>query len=256
MSKSIVDTIYHAQKGAYEILKVTETHTPFSIEDAYEYQRELMARYLAKGSLLSGYKMGLTSREKMSQMGVDSPIYGVLLEEMDLRGAPLRVKSLIHPKAEPEIAVKLKEDVPSDADEQTLEKAIGWIAPAIEIIDSRYKDFKFTMADVVADNCSSAKYALGAWLEYPVNGKHIDEIELSMKINKKVVAEGKATAVLGSPLSSLREQQLSLSKAGIQLMKGQVVLTGAVTAAMMLSPGDIVQIETNGIGSVELICTE
>lgn len=89
-----------------------------------------------------------------------------------------------------------------------------------------------------------------------MNGKHIDEIELSMKINKKVVAEGKATAVLGSPLSSLREQQLSLSKAGMQLMKGQVVLTGAVTAAMMLSPGDIVQIETNGIGSVELICTE
>ena len=254
MKKSIVDTIYAAQKYAQEITKVTETHKAFSVEEAYGYQRELIDRYLREGSKVSGYKMGLTSREKMVQMGVNAPIYGVLLEEMDLKGSPLAVKSLLHPKAEPEIAVLLKADVTPDASIEEMEKAIGWIAPAIEIIDSRYKDFKFTMPDVVADNCSSAKYEIGEWLPYPIKGVHINEITVKLLINGELKAEGPATAVLGSPLLSLREQQLSLAKAGTQLKKGQLILTGAITVAMMLAPGDLVRVDTNHLGSVSIQC--
>lgn len=254
MKKSVVQTIYDAQKSAHEIDKVTETHEPFSVEEAYGYQRELMDRYLKQGSKVSGYKMGLTSREKMVQMGVDAPIYGVLLEEMDLKGSPLVISGLIHPKAEPEIVVLLKTDVAPGASMEELEQAIGWIAPAIEIIDSRYKDFKFTMADVVADNCSSAKYAIGEWQPYPMQGTHINDITVKLWINGDLKAEGPATAVLGSPLLSLREQQLSLAKAGTQLKKGQLVLTGAITAAMMLFPGDWVRVDTNHLGSVSVQC--
>jgi 2-oxo-3-hexenedioate decarboxylase len=161
---------------------------------------------------------------------------------------------LIHPKAEPEIAVLLKADVAPDASIEEMEKAIGWIAPAIEIIDSRYKDFKFTMPDVVADNCSSAKYEIGEWLSYPIKGVHINEITVKLLINGELKAEGPATAVLGSPLLSLREQQLSLAKAGTQLKKGQLILTGAITVAMMLAPGDLVRVDTNHLGSVSIQC--
>lgn len=248
--KSIVETIYDAQKGAYEIEKVTETHCKFTIEEAYQYQDQLITRLISEGSKLSGYKMGLTSREKMVQMGIPAPIYGVLLEEMLVTDGKLDHSRLIHPKAEPEIAVLMNADVAPDATVEELEAAIGWIAPAIEIIDSRYKDFKFTMADVVADNCSSTAFAVGEWIPYPAEGVDIADIQVRLVINGEVQAAGSSSAVLGSPIASLQELQVSLAKEGKQLKKGQLVLTGAITAAMRIFPGDTVSTETDNIGTV------
>ena len=248
--KGIVETIYDAQKGAYEILKVTETHEKFDIDQAYVYQNQLLDRMLAEGSELIGYKMGLTSREKMAQMGIESPIHGFLLKEMLIEGDTISYDNLIHPKAEPEIAVMMKADVTPDASKEELEKAIGWIAPAVEVIDSRFKDFKFTMADVIADNCSSSKFAVGEWVEYPVAGVSIDGILAKLVINGEVKIEGPSSAVLGSQVDSLYELQLSLAKEGKQLKKGHLVLTGGITAAERFYEGDTVANETDLIGAV------
>ena len=249
--KGIVETIYDAQKGAYEIPKVTETHEKFDIDQAYVYQNELMERLLAEGRELVGYKMGLTSREKMEQMGIPSPIHGFLLKEMLVKNREtLSYDTLIHPKAEPEVAVLMKEDVAPDASKAELEQAIGWMAPALEVIDSRFKDFKFTMADVVADNCSSSKLAVGEWVEYPAAGVSIDAIHAKLIINGEVKNEGVSSAVLGSPLDSLYELQLCLAKEGKQLLKGQLVLTGAITMAQRIFAGDTVSNETAEIGTV------
>jgi len=248
--KSIIETIYDAQKGAYEIEKVTDTHEKFSIEEAYTYQRGLVDRLIAEGSVLSGYKMGLTSREKMVQMGIDAPIYGVLLEEMLVHNETISYEKLIHPKAEPEIAVLLKADVPADADEKTLEAAIGYMAPAIEVIDSRFKDFKFTMADVVADNCSASAYAVGKWVPYPAEGVDINDIKVKLIINGAVQTEGSSSAVLGSPIASLMELKQSLAKIGKEMKKDQLILTGAITTAIRFYEGDTVTVEGEGIGSV------
>lgn len=248
--KGIVETIYDAQKGAYEIPKVTETHENFDIEQAYVYQDELMNRLIAEGGELIGYKMGLTSREKMTQMGIPAPIHGVLLKEMLIENDTLSYRTLIHPKAEPEIAVMMKEDVAPEASKEEMERAIGWMAPAVEIIDSRFKDFKFTMSDVIADNCSSSKFAVGAWVEYPAAGISIDAIRAKLIINGEVKNEGISSAVLGSPLDSLYELQCSLAKEGKQLKTGQLVLTGAITMAQRIYPGDTVSNETDLIGAV------
>lgn len=248
--KSIVETIYDAQKGAYEIEKVTETHCKFSIDEAYQYQNQLIERLVSEGSVIAGYKMGLTSREKMEQMGIPAPIYGVLLEEMLIKDGVLDHSKLIHPKAEPEIAVLMKADVAPDASVEELEAAIGWMAPAIEVIDSRFKDFKFTMADVVADNCSSTAFAVGEWVPYPAEGVDIAAIQVRLVINGETKTEGGSSAVLGSPIASMRELQASLAKEGKQLRKGQLVLTGAITTAIRIFPGDTVSTETGSIGSV------
>lgn len=248
--KGIVETIYDAQKGAYEIPKVTETHESFSIDQAYVYQDELMTRLISEGSELIGYKMGLTSREKMAQMGIPAPIHGVLLREMLIENETLSYSTLIHPKAEPEIAVMMKEDVAPDASREALENAIGWMAPAVEIIDSRFQDFKFTMADVIADNCSSSRFAIGKWIDYPAAGTAIDAIRARLIINGETRNEGLSSAVLGSPLDSLHELQLSLAKEGKQLKKGHIVLTGAITMAQRIYEGDTVSNETDLIGTV------
>ena len=158
--------------------------------------------------------MGRTSREKMEQMGIPAPIYGVLLEEMLIKDGVLDHSKLIHPKAEPEIAVLMKADVAPDASVEELEAAIGWMAPAIEVIDSRFKDFKFTMADVVADNCSSTAFAVGEWVPYPAEGVDIAAIQVRLVINGETKTEGGSSAVLGSPIASMRELAFTLADKG------------------------------------------
>lgn len=243
-------SIYDAQMGAYEIPKVTETFHSFSIAQAYQYQAELIERLEADGHTIIGYKMGLTSREKMVQMGVDAPIYGVLLDNMLVGDRGLSYEKLIHPKAEPEIAVKMNRDVAPDASIEELERAIGWVAPAVEIIDSRFQNFKFTMADVIADNCSSSALAVGTWQPYNGDRIKLDQIRVCLIINGEPQTEGVSSAVLGSPLTSLRELQLSLAKEGKQLKEGQLILTGAITAAMRIHPGDVICNETDAIGTL------
>ena len=248
--KGIVETIYDAQKGAYEIQKVTDTHGEFDIDQAYTYQSELEDRLIAEGGELIGYKMGLTSREKMVQMGIPAPIHGFLLREMLIENGVLSQEKLIHPKAEPEIAVMMKTDVQQNASKEELERAIGWGAPAIEVIDSRFKDFKFTMPDVIADNCSSSKFAVGKWVEYSPSGIPIDAIRAKLVINSETRNEGVSSAVLGSPLESLYELHLSLAKEGRHLKKGHIVLTGAITMAQRIFAGDAVSNETDLLGTV------
>ena len=249
--KSIVETIYDAQKNACEIPMVTETHGAFSIAEAYRLQAELVEMYVAQGSRIIGYKMGLTSREKMEQMGVDAPVHGVLFEEMLLADGRVDFASLIHPKAEPEVAVRFLRDVPQGASEEELCACIGEIAPAIDIIDSRYKDFKFTMEDVVADNCSSAQFAVGSWLPFDPSATDIAAIHASLEINGEARSAGISSAVLGSPLAALLELQRFLEADGSTLKKDQIVLTGAITAASLFVAGDVVTNRTD-IGDVAI----
>ena len=243
--KTIVDTIYDAQVGVYDIPKVTETHEEFDIPEAYRLQEELVERFMTEGKTIIGYKLGLTSREKMEQMGVDSPIHGVFFDDMYLRDGIIDYSKLIHPKAEPEIAVKFSEDVPLDASEEELRSAIGFIAPAIDIIDSRYKNFKFTMADVIADNCSAAQFVVGEWIPYNPEEIDIDSIKAALCIDDECKSEGVSSAVLGSPITALMEFKDSLAKYGIAIKSGQIVLTGAITAASSFEKGNLISNQTD-----------
>lgn len=249
--KSIVDTLYDAQLGVYDISKVTDTHGAFDIPEAYRLQEELVEKFMTDGRRIIGYKLGLTSREKMMQMGVESPIHGVLFDDMYLEDGAIHYDRLIHPKAEPEVAVKFIEDVLPGASDDELKAAIGFIAPAIDIIDSRFKDFKFTMADVVADNCSAAQFAVGEWIPYNPDETDIDNIKAALYIGDECASEGISSAVLGSPVTALMEFKDSLAGSGIAIKRGQIVLTGAITAASSFNKGDIVTNKTD-IGSVSM----
>ena len=250
--KSVVETIYDAQTGACDIPMLTETFGTFDIPKAYEYQAELIKRYLDEGRKIVGYKMGLTSREKMEQMGVLSPVHGVLFEDMQILDGKIDFARLIHPKVEPEIAVRFKNDVPLDADKDEIIHSIGEIAPAIDVIDSRFKDFKFTMADVVADNCSSAQFVTGEWISFKPDEIAMDQIQAKLFVNDKAAGTGVSSAVLGNPLTAIDMLHKSLAEEGIMLKAGQIVLSGAITAATQISAGDKVINKTDLIGNVEI----
>src|SRR5260370_1455791 len=130
-----------------------------TLADAYEVQWSLRHRRLGAGSRVSGLKMGLTSRAKMKQMGVESPIYGFLLDEYCVAAdSELPASQLIHPRVEPEIALVTRRELqgPGCTIASAL-AAVDFAVPALEVIDSRYADFKFDLPSVVADNGSSSR---------------------------------------------------------------------------------------------------
>lgn len=252
-----LNRVDRAEKERKELIKLTEEFPDLTVEEGYLIQERLIARRIGEGHRISGWKLGLTSVAKQKMMGVYEPSFGTLFDYMQLEeGQPLKISELIHPKAEPEIAFYLKEDIegPGVTGAQVLE-ATQYILPAIEIIDSRYKDFKFTLPDVVADNSSSARYILGGRPSRP------EDLDLSLMglvftKNGEVETTGAGAAVLGHPATAVAWLVNKLYARGEKLRKGDVVLSGAITEAILIQPGDVFQANFEKLGSVTIRCTE
>jgi 2-oxo-3-hexenedioate decarboxylase len=201
---------------------------------AYAVQEALVARRLARGERLVGIKLGLTSRAKMAQVGVDEVIWGRLTDAMAVAdGSTVDVSRLIHPRIEPEVAFLL--DASGDA---------VAVAPALEIIDSRYADFKFSLADVIADNSSAAAYALGPW--HPLTS-HLDNLGVLLEVDGRVAQIGSTAAILGDPRRAVAAAR---RLAGSPAEAGWVLLAGAATAAVPLAKGAHVRAVVEGLGTV------
>ena len=140
----------------------------FTEDEAYEIQKLAIEERLARGEKFVGLKLGFTSYAKMEQMGVHDMIWGRLTDSMWLKnGETLFMDQFIHPRAEPEIAFLLKKDLNHEISLEEIPEYISACAPAIEIIDSRFANFKFSLEDVIADNCSSSSFVIGAWQPLP-----------------------------------------------------------------------------------------
>ncbi|WP_053362612.1 fumarylacetoacetate hydrolase family protein [Bacillus sp. FJAT-27251] len=254
--KKLANFLHSAEKEKREVVRLTkEVYPDFSIEDAYLAQEELVRQKLAEGHKIIGPKMGLTSEAKMKQMNVEDPIYGYVFNYMQVQdGETILVSDYIHPKVEPEIGFVLKEDLtgPNVSAEEVLAKT-DYVFPGIEIIDSRYENFDFKLADVIADNTSAAGAVLGTTISR-VEGKSLDTIEVSLIINGKVAAMGKGADVLGHPANSVARLANMLARKGQSLKAGQPILTGGITAAVRIQPGDHVCAKFGeGLGEVNLL---
>ena len=249
---AVADIIYQAQTGLYEIPRVTETQEHFSEEQAYVYQEELVRRYASEGRQIVGYKMGMTSFKKMKQAGIERPIRGALFEDMYLRDLKIQFDRLIHPKAEPEIAVRFAKDVPHSVTSESLKNYIGEIAPAIEIVDSRFEKSSFSLPDAVADNCSAAQFAIGTWVPYDPRTIAIDNIHCKFFVNGEQFSKGYSFDVLGSPLYAIYDLQRALVAKDVYLKAGDIVMTGAMTEAANIKAGDVIVNRTDILGEVSI----
>jgi len=233
-----------AQKA--EALSQFSTQTPFSLEEAYQIQRASMQHRYDAGERMIGLKLGFTSRAKMIQMGVDSLIWGWLTDAMlEEDGGLVDLSRFIHPRAEPEVCFLTRKTIDRPLTQLEAIDYLEAVAPAIEIIDSRYQAFKFTLEDVVADNCSSSGLVVGAWSRDFAN---LANAGVLMRINGRVVQAGSTAAILGHPLRGLVQASQLLGKAEISLPAGSLIMAGAATAAEALSPGAHVSVEIAGFG--------
>ncbi|NWL77209.1 4-oxalocrotonate decarboxylase [Pseudomonas taiwanensis] len=220
--------------------------SPFSLDEAYRIQRASMQRRYNDGEQSIGIKLGFTSRAKMIQMGVDSLIWGWLTDTMlEEDGGLVDLSRYIHPRVEPEVCFLTRRDI--DRPLTLLEAAdyIEAVAPALEIIDSRYQAFKFSLEDVVADNCSSSGLTVGPWSR---DFAGLANAGVVMRLDGRPVQTGSTAAILGQPLRSLVQASHLLHDSECVLPAGSLVMAGAATAAEALYPGAYVSVEILGFG--------
>jgi 2-oxo-3-hexenedioate decarboxylase len=131
--------------------------------------------------------------------------------------------------------------------------AVARVHAGAEVIDSRYRDFRFTAGDVIADNASS-----GAYLVSPL-GLRPDAIDLPgeavrVEVDGALVYEGSGADVLGHPAEALALAVNELARRGLAIEAGSTVLTGGMTDAVEATPGSTVVCRFATLGDVELFC--
>jgi 2-oxo-3-hexenedioate decarboxylase len=217
-----------------------------SLADAYAIQKASIARRLARGEQRAGVKMGFTSRAKMAQMGLSDVIWGRLTDAMQVvESGDIDFARYVHPRVEPELAFVLKNAMTGRESAAQALAAVDAVAPALEIIDSRYRDFKFSLPEVIADNASSSGFVLGNWCD-PRSG--FGNLGLLLAIDGRAVQVGSTAAILGHPLRSLVAAARLAADAGEPLQAGSIVMAGGATQAEWIKPGQYVQVEMENFG--------
>ncbi|BBZ59089.1 2-keto-4-pentenoate hydratase [Mycolicibacterium monacense] len=230
---------------------ITDDWPDLDLRTAYAIQDETLCRRVERGETVVGVKLGLTSRAKQQRMGISSPLVAWLTDAMTLpAGAPLPEGALIHPRVEPELVFVMKDRLsgPGVTAAQAM-SAVGHVYAGMEIIDSRYRDFRFTLPDVVADNASSGRYVTG-----PI-GLPPEELDLSLEaclveVDGVIVDSATGAAVQGHPAEALALAANVLADRNMVIERGWIVLTGGMTDAVALGPKTAVRMHFSNLGSL------
>jgi len=246
-----VRILLDAQAERREVERI-DPNNELSEEEAYALQFQLIDAKVAAGDRIVGLKTGLTSKAKQVTMGVDKPIFGhIMASSVVPEGEPVVCGELIHPRAEPEIAFLIDRDLGRDATAAQACLATALVFPAVEIIDSRFLNFRFGYTDVIADNTSASRVIFGSNSLKPTD---VDLRLIGMVYTKNGLVESTAAgaAVLNNPWEALAWLARRSAQLGRPLKAGQMVLAGALADAVFLAPGDSVRVEFAHLGSLTI----
>ncbi|MGB5810561.1 MAG: fumarylacetoacetate hydrolase family protein [Polyangiales bacterium] len=246
------DELYDALRGRRTLQPLTERWSEITIEDAYHVSLRMVGRRIEDdGEKIIGKKIGVTSRAVQEMLGVFQPDFGYLTDKMVVpNGGPMPIsKQLIQPRAEGEIAFKLKRDLngPGVTNEDVVD-ATDYVMACFEVVDSRVHDWKVKIQDTVADNASCGLFVLG---DEHADPRDLDFPNLAMRVykNGKPLSEGLGSAALESPLNCVSWLANTLSQFGITLNEGDVVLSGSLVPLEPVVAGDEMRLEVDGVGT-------
>lgn len=244
--------LFDSARGVQEVQAITKQVDELSIDDAYAIQAALLELHLANGDSLAGAKLGLTSAAKQEQMGVDEPVYGWVPAATVITDGVAPLGELIHPRCEPELVFVLSEDLagPNVTGNDVLdatEKVVG----GIEIIDSRFEAFSFTLTDVIADNTSAARVVIG---EDGIGPRDADLLTLGcvFEVDGEITGTATGAALLGDPAACVALLANHLGKHGQKLDAGWIIMAGAPVDARPLSAGTVATARYSHLGSVSI----
>jgi len=244
------DELYAALCEQRTLAPLTEREAGISIDDAYHISQRMVSRRVQAGERIVGKKIGVTSAPVQEMLGVFQPDFGFLTDGMVFEdGADISIaEHLIQPRAEGEIAFRLKSDlVGPGVTEQDVLDATETIMPCFEIVDSRIRDWQIKIEDTVADNASCGVYVLG---RDEVDPRDHDLPNLHMKIykNGELHSEGLGSAVQGNPLTAVAWLANTLGEFNIPFKAGEVILSGSLAPLIPVVAGDKMSLEIDGIG--------
>jgi 2-oxo-3-hexenedioate decarboxylase len=251
--EAAADGLATAARDRRTVEPLSDAWPDLGVDAAYAIQDALVARHVADGATVVGAKLGLTSRAKQAEMGVHEPIGGWLTDRMALGpGEPLVVDTLGQPRCEPEIALRLARPLAGEGTTAAdVLAATDAVMVAIEVLDSRYRDYRFTLPDVVADDASAARWVVGP----PVDprGLELDLVGFVFERDGALLATAAGAAVLGHPAEAVAWWVRHLAVRDLGLDAGAIVLSGALTGAVAIRPGERFRASIDRLGSLELV---
>ena len=251
LAEGLAQSLLESKRARAPIPPLTDSYPELTEQDAYRVQDAVLA---AEGDVPVGYKIGFTSQAMREQMGVSSPNYGRLTEPMYVgpNAGPLPLSGLIHPRVEPEIALLVKRDLAGpELTPTAVYPAIRWAFGALEVVDSRYRDYRFLAADNTADNSSAARFVLGS----AVSLGTVPDLRLVGTLlwrDGLIIARGLGADALGDPVRAVAWLANRLGESGGTLEAGSIVLTGGLTRACSAGQGGSFVAEFAGLGAVKV----
>lgn len=249
----LAESLYTALREQSPIDRLTAEYD-LSISDAYDIQTRLIDRRLDDGAEVVGHKVGLTSDGIQEQLGVDEPDFGRLLDTMFVEGREIPSEELLQPRVEPEIGFILDEPLEPPVTYLDVLDATGSVLPVVEVIDSRVRDWDIRIEDTIADNASSALYVAGERTSVPETDLSLEGVKLYK--NGTLESSGVGAAVLDHPARSVAWLANTLADLDETIEAGHIVLSGSLTPAVDLAPGDVISVEFTSIGTVSARLSE
>lgn len=247
----VADTLLRATAAAAPQTSIRAEWDGLDLATAYQAQDLALRMRIARGERVTGVKLGVTSKAKQRQVGVDSPSTAWLTDSMILPiGEPVPLDRMIHARAEPEIAFVMKDRLQGPGvSAATALAAVDFVLGAIELIDSRFSGYKFAMADAVADNNSSGCYVTG-----PVS-RRPEDLDLALEaclleVDGDIADSATGAAVHGHPAEALAFAANTLGERGFAIEPGWVVLTGGMTDAVPVARGARIAAHFTHLGTV------
>ena len=237
--------LHEARRAGVPVAPLTSRTPDLDLEAAYQIQWEGITLRLAEGESIVGGKLGFTSQAMRSAMGVDTPNYGWLTGSMLVHDRTVELRRMIHPKAEPEIGFLLGSDLPSDCTAADVLEATVVLFPCLEIVDSRYHDFRFEALDNIADNSSAGGLVVGDAATSP-RGIELARVGVVLRVDGDVVETAAGGAVLDHPAKAVAWMARHARIRG--LVAGDIVISGGLTRPVDLCPGMNLSVEIDRIG--------
>lgn len=243
--------LYEAECSCRPVVPLTERSPEMTNDDAYLIQLAGMKLRQEQGQVVVGKKIGLTSKAMQQALGVYEPDYGYITDTlMVLEGEPLAMETLIAPKVEAELAFVLHSELkgPGVTLADVLRATAG-VMPALEIIDTRIKDWKIKIQDSIADDASIGRIIVSGRLT-PLADIDLRYMGQVVEKNGQVVSTAAGAAVLGHPANAVVWLANKLAQYNISLQAGEIIMSGSFAAACPVSAGECIQATFDRIGAV------